>query len=132
MSSVLGRGMDALFNSSEKKKNEKEFLIMLDPRLLKPNPYQPRRTFDNSTLEELSTSIKVHGLIQPVVAQKDIDGSYFIIAGERRTRASIIAGLEKIPVILNFLIKSSTDSCIICFILNLFSFLFSNNSKHFS
>ena len=100
MSSVLGRGMDALFNSSEKKKNEKEFLIMLDPRLLKPNPYQPRRTFDNSTLEELSTSIKVHGLIQPVVAQKDIDGSYFIIAGERRTRASIIAGLEKIPVIL--------------------------------
>jgi len=101
---------NALFNSSEKKKNEKEFLIMLDPRLLKPNPYQPRRTFDNSTLEELSTSIKVHGLIQPVVAQKDIDGSYFIIAGERRTRASIIAGLEKIPVILTEVAVKTTPT----------------------
>ena len=105
MSKVLGRGLDALFKNpssvaKEGVKNNEGFL-MLDPRLLKPNPYQPRRTFDEQTLEELASSIKTHGLIQPVIAQKDVDGSYFIIAGERRTRASILAGLETIPVILS-------------------------------
>ena len=102
MSNVLGRGLDALFASSPKgdEKKDSEFLTMLDPRLLKPNPYQPRRFFDEEALRELSSSIKNHGLIQPVVAQKAEDGQYFIIAGERRTRASILAGLETIPVIL--------------------------------
>jgi len=107
----MGRGLDAIFKSSfsstpnsdakPENKDEDSNFIMLDPRLLKPNPYQPRRTFDEETLEELSSSIKVHGVIQPVVAQKDVDGSYFIVAGERRTRASILAGLEKIPVVLS-------------------------------
>lgn len=97
MASVMGRGIDALMPSSSK---EEKGLLMLDPRILKPNPYQPRKVFDEIALDELASSIKVHGLIQPVIAQKDIDGSYFIIAGERRTRASIIAGLDKIPVVL--------------------------------
>ncbi len=107
----MGRGLDAIlgssFNSiastdvSQKAEEATSNFIMLDPRLLKPNPYQPRRTFDDETLEELSSSIKAHGVIQPVVAQKDVDGSYFIVAGERRTRASILAGLEKIPVVLS-------------------------------
>ena len=107
----MGRGLEAILGSSlssatntetsqETKDTESNF-IMLDPRVLKPNPYQPRRTFDDETLEELSSSIKAHGVIQPVIAQKDIDGSYFIVAGERRTRASILAGLEKIPVVLS-------------------------------
>lgn len=98
-----GRGRDAIFGSFEEdeKKEIKELPLMLDPRELKPNPYQPRRHFDEASLEELSNSIKVHGLIQPVVVQQDSDGSYFIIAGERRTRASIMAGLEKIPVVIS-------------------------------
>ncbi len=102
MNSVLGKGIDALFASytKENEKNDSDFLTMLDPRLLKPNPYQPRRVFDEEALKELSASIKTYGLIQPVVAQKDESGQYFIIAGERRTRASILAGLSSIPVIL--------------------------------
>lgn len=104
MNKVLGRGLDALFKSSAssaKIEAKEEGFLMLDPKLLKPNPYQPRRAFDEEALEELASSIKTHGLIQPVIAQKNIDGSYFIIAGERRTRASILAGLEKIPVLLS-------------------------------
>ena len=107
----MGKGLEAILGTTkttrtktqptqETKDTESNF-IMLDPRVLKPNPYQPRRTFDDETLEELSSSIKAHGVIQPVIAQKDIDGSYFIVAGERRTRASILAGLEKIPVVLS-------------------------------
>ena len=102
MSKALGKGVDAIFGSASMvEKEEKDVQLMLDPRELKPNPYQPRRHFDEASLEELSNSIKVHGLIQPVVVQKDSDGSYFIIAGERRTRASIMAGLEKIPVVIS-------------------------------
>ncbi|MGP1438837.1 MAG: ParB/RepB/Spo0J family partition protein [Treponema sp.] len=95
---ALGTGVNAIFG---REKEEKDLPLMLDPRELKPNPYQPRRHFDEVALEELSSSIKVHGLIQPVVVQKDSDGAYFIIAGERRTRASIMAGLEKIPVVIS-------------------------------
>jgi hypothetical protein len=104
VSKVLGRGVNAIFGNNdavEKIEEEKDVPLMLDPHCLKPNPYQPRRHFDEQALEELSNSIKTHGLIQPVVVQKDSDGSYFIIAGERRTRASIMAGVEKIPVVLS-------------------------------
>ena len=104
MSKVLGRGVNAIFGNNdavEKIEEEKDVPLMLDPHCLKPNPYQPRRHFDEQALEELSNSIKTHGLIQPVVVQKDSDGSYFIIAGERRTRASIMAGVEKIPLVLS-------------------------------
>lgn len=104
MGKALGRGVDAIFGDSNidiVENKEKVIPLMLDPRELKPNPYQPRRYFDENSLEELSNSIKTHGLIQPVVVQKDSDGSYFIIAGERRTRASIMAGLEKIPVVIS-------------------------------
>lgn len=103
----MGRGLDALMPSSSKEDGEEKDLLMLDPHILKPNPYQPRRVFDEIALNELASSIKVHGLIQPVIAQKDIDGSYFIIAGERRTRASIIAGLNKIPVVLKAINEQS-------------------------
>ena len=106
MGKALGKGVNALFEKQgvvEEVEVESNDIppLMLDPRELKPNPYQPRRYFDENSLEELSNSIKTHGLIQPVVVQKDSDGSYFIIAGERRTRASIMAGLEKIPVVIS-------------------------------
>ena len=72
--------------------------VELDPALLKPNPYQPRRTFNEESLQELAASIKEHGVIQPIIAEKNGD-EYYIIAGERRTRAALLAGLTRVPVI---------------------------------
>ena len=67
---------------------------------LSPNPGQPRRRFDKAELEELAASIKNHGIIQPIIAEKDKNGNYVIIAGERRYRAAVLAGLQEAPVIL--------------------------------
>ena len=72
--------------------------IELDPALLQPNPFQPRRTFNEESLQELAASIKEHGIIQPIIAEKNGD-DYYIIAGERRTRAALLAGLTRVPVI---------------------------------
>ena len=72
--------------------------VELDPALLKPNPFQPRRTFNEEGLQELAASIKEHGIIQPIIAEKNGD-EYYIIAGERRTRAALLAGLTRVPVI---------------------------------
>lgn len=66
--------------------------------LLQPNPHQPRREFDEDALKELAESIKEHGIIQPVLVEKAEGGFYYIIAGERRTRAARMAGLKEIPV----------------------------------
>ncbi len=71
---------------------------LVDINLLKPNPHQPRVEFDVDALQELSESIKEHGVIQPVLVEEDGSGGYYIIAGERRTRASRLAGLTQIPV----------------------------------
>ena len=70
-----------------------------------PNRFQPRLTFDEKSLNELASSIKVHGIIQPLVLNDNGDGTYLIIAGERRFRAAKIAGLKSVPVI----IKNYTD-----------------------
>ena len=70
----------------------------LDPRLLKPNPFQPRRIFNEESLQELAASIKDHGIIQPIIVEKN-GNEYYIIAGERRTRAAILVGLSRVPVI---------------------------------
>lgn len=70
----------------------------IDIDLLKPNPHQPRSEFDEKTLQELSDSIKEHGIIQSVLVEEADKGTYYIIAGERRTRAARLAGLKKIPV----------------------------------
>ena len=67
---------------------------------LVPNPGQPRKNFDETELQELADSIKEHGVIMPVIAADTGDGSYTIIAGERRTRAARLAGLEEVPVII--------------------------------
>ena len=72
--------------------------VELDPALLQPNPFQPRRTFNEESLQELAASIKEHGIIQPIIAEKNGD-AYYIIAGERRTRAALLAGLTRVPVI---------------------------------
>lgn len=72
--------------------------MFVDLDLLKPNPQQPRTEFDADALSELSNSIKEHGVIQPILVEEVGDGSYYIIAGERRVRASKLAGLKKVPV----------------------------------
>jgi ParB family chromosome partitioning protein len=74
--------------------------LFVDPSLLKPNPHQPRREFDETALRELADSIREHGIIQPIIVEEAGDGSYFIIAGERRTRAARLAGLSKVPVVV--------------------------------
>ena len=66
-----------------------------------PNPYQPRRVFSQSALEELSESIKVYGILQPITVRSKSNDEYELVAGERRLRASKLAGLETIPAIIN-------------------------------
>ena len=75
--------------------------LWVDPELLKPNPHQPRSELDEEKLKELSESIKENGVIQPITIEDAKDGTFYIIAGERRTRASKMAGLKKVPVQLS-------------------------------
>lgn len=102
----LGKGLDALMPEAEKEvgndiKTRDEAVsgeMEIDVDKLLPNPHQPRTEFDKDALQELADSIKEHGVIQPVLAEKAEGGNYYIIAGERRTRAAKLAGLKKIPV----------------------------------
>jgi ParB family chromosome partitioning protein len=75
-------------------------VLRLPLEKLKPNPGQPRKVFDPGELAELADSIREHGIIQPIIAEDAGDGTYFIIAGERRCRAAKMAGLDEAPVIL--------------------------------
>jgi len=72
--------------------------LWIDPSLLKANPHQPRQIFNEEQLKELSDSIAEHGIVQPIVIEDAGDGTFYIIAGERRTRAAKLAGLKKVPV----------------------------------
>jgi ParB family chromosome partitioning protein len=75
-------------------------IVQLSIDKLVHNPGQPRKTFDETELKELADSIKTYGIIQPIIAADNGDGSYIIIAGERRTRAAKLAGLDSVPVII--------------------------------
>jgi ParB family transcriptional regulator, chromosome partitioning protein len=77
-----------------------EGLMTLPLAKLRPNPEQPRRNFSQDSLAELASSLKTHGLIQPILVEKAADGSYLIVAGERRYRAAGMAGLAEVPVIV--------------------------------
>lgn len=72
--------------------------LWADPETLMPNPHQPRTEFDADALNELADSIKANGVLQPIIVEAAEGGGFFIIAGERRTRAAKIAGLKKVPV----------------------------------
>lgn len=72
--------------------------LWVDPALLKPNPHQPRIFFDEDKLAELTESVKQEGILSPIIIEDAGDGTFYIIAGERRTRAARAAGLEKVPV----------------------------------
>ena len=96
----LGRGLDSLFYESTPKNEEKSPLNTLKITEVAPRSGQPRKDFDPEGLAELSASIGKHGLIQPIIVRKGEGGFYEIIAGERRWRASKMAGLTEIPVII--------------------------------
>lgn len=101
--SGLGRGLDAIFleNTLEKEAENKENQIShLKISLVDPKSDQPRKHFDKASLEELADSIAQNGLLQPILVREYGDGRYQIIAGERRFRASKIAGLNEIPAII--------------------------------
>jgi ParB family chromosome partitioning protein len=80
-----------------------EILSVIDIRSIRLNPRQPRRTFDKDKLDELADSIRVHGIIEPVIVRPTGEGTYELVAGERRFRASIQAGLNKIPAVVRVL-----------------------------
>ena len=94
---ALGRGLDALISTEEVHVDGSSSINEVPIEDIKANPNQPRREFDQNALEELAESIRQIGIIQPITLRKMDDGTYQIIAGERRWRASQIAGLDTIP-----------------------------------
>ena len=92
----LGRGLDALIDTHVMTDGSSS-ISEVELALITANPDQPRRSFDEDALNELANSIKEHGVISPITLRKNEDGTYMIIAGERRFRAAKMAGLQSIP-----------------------------------
>ena len=113
---ALGKGLEELFNNEQLDFNKmeekivsttpKESIVEIKLDELRSNPYQPRKNFDEEKLNELALSIKEHGVFQPIIVKKSTVRGYEIIAGERRVKASRMAGLTKIPAI----VRDFTDS----------------------
>lgn len=102
---ALGRGLGELLGEVEtaygkSSGNSNSGVNKIEVSLIKPNPNQPRKIFDEEKLQELSASIKEHGLLQPIVVVEDEDGTYTLIAGERRLRAHKLANIEEIKAII--------------------------------
>jgi ParB family transcriptional regulator, chromosome partitioning protein len=102
----LGRGLEALIPSGEyveelsDNRARRRFALQIAIGEIKPNPEQPRRAFDPTSLQELADSIRIHGILQPLLVREGLAG-YELIAGERRLRAAEIAGLAEVPVIVH-------------------------------
>src|SRR6185436_1604776 len=95
---VLGRGLGALIPQRESAPASSGLMhLALDQ--IAPNPYQPRKTFNEASIEELARSVKQHGIVQPLVVTRSGD-RYKLIAGERRFRAAVKAGLSSVPVVV--------------------------------
>src|SRR5690606_22580488 len=93
MKKSLGKGLDAFFPEANDEVDE------LNLKDIRPNPYQPRKTFDEEAIKELAESIKQQGVIQPIIVRKVLRG-YEIVAGERRYRASMLCGKTTIPAVI--------------------------------
>ena len=93
----LGRGLDALIDTSHITTGKASRISEIPLSEIVANPNQPRRTFDEEALQELADSIREHGVISPITLKQNEDGTYMIIAGERRYRAAKMAGLYDIP-----------------------------------
>lgn len=98
----LGRGIDSLIPVGPGEDSEQ--ILHVNPKDIRPNPYQPRQIFDDAAIEELAASMVEHGVIQPLIVRRD-GASYQLVAGERRLRAALKAGLDQIPVV----VKSLSD-----------------------
>lgn len=121
----LGKGLNALLSIYDEEEEQDENVSRetkpasngiegIDISLIYANPNQPRKTFDETALKELATSIKTHGIIQPIVLNRAEDGKYMIIAGERRWRAAKMAGLEQVPAFVrNYTSKQIKEISII-------------------
>lgn len=103
----LGKGLGTLFSEEIDEINENG-IIEVKISQVEPNKNQPRKSFDRDKLEALADSIKEHGIIQPIIVTKTEDGRYTIVAGERRWRASKLAGLKTIPIV----VKEYTDQTV--------------------
>ena len=101
----LGRGLESLFEDAAPSFESDTRIETLPLREIEPDPGQPRKTFDDETLAELSASIAEHGLLQPIAVRPKPSGGYLIVAGERRWRACRMAGLTEAPVV----VKDVTD-----------------------
>lgn len=110
----LGRGLSALFG--DEADNAKSTLDVGIEKVI-PNPGQPRRQFQEDALRELADSVKVHGIVQPLIVRQRDDGNYDLIAGERRLRAAKLAGLTAVPVLVRD--YSDSDAAQIALIENL-------------
>ena len=103
----LGRGLDALFDSEEDiKRNAGDTVYSISVLDIDPNPDQPRKKFDKEALDELASSIKEHGVLQPILVVKT-DARYMIVAGERRWRAARLAGLKMMPALVSDFTKKN-------------------------
>ena len=99
LNEIFGNDIDNFIDDINGTASKESGKLTLDIKEIRPNPYQPRKEFDNSALQELADSIKENGIIQPVIVRKAING-YELVAGERRLRASKLAGLKDIPAIV--------------------------------
>ncbi|RLQ93971.1 ParB/RepB/Spo0J family partition protein [Falsibacillus albus] len=97
MAKGLGKGINALFTNVDS--NKEEVVQEVKIKELRPNPYQPRKIFQQEAIDELKKSIIEHGILQPIIVRKSIKG-FEIVVGERRFRAAQEAGLEKVPVVV--------------------------------
>ena len=107
--SALGRGLDALITMDDLKTGGSSSISEIELSKIQPNPDQPRSVFEEETLEELATSIRSLGVIQPITLKETGTDKYMIISGERRYRASLMAGLERIPAY----IKTAADENVV-------------------
>lgn len=108
MKTALGKGLNALIPEKG------EDILYLDIDRIMPGKQQPRKFFNESSLKELSVSIKEKGVLQPIIVSRSDDGSFTLVAGERRWRAAILAGLKKIPALIkNVASKDSLEIALI-------------------
>lgn len=103
---ALGRGLDSLISMDDVQPSGSSAINEIAIHLIKPNPDQPRTNFNEEALEELATSIREHGIIQPLTLRSEDGGTYMIISGERRYRAAKLAGLESVPAY----VRTANDS----------------------
>lgn len=104
----LGKGLDALFADNSVEELSQNSAVKLKLTQIEPNREQPRKHFDEEALADLAESIQLHGVIQPLLVRPMSDGSYQLVAGERRWRASRLAGLTEVPVVIRELSDTET------------------------